>query len=561
MQKIILYQIFTRLFGNTNRNQIKYGNLQQNGCGKFNDFTDLALEEIKKLGCTHIWYTGVIEHATCTDYSNYGITKDSPDVVKGIAGSPYAIKDYYDVCPDLAENVPNRMQEFEALIDRTKKNGLKTIIDFVPNHLARNYVSDSKPDGVKDFGCDDKKDVNFDIHNNYYYLPNESFEGPVKATGQIWNEFPARVTGNDCISSKPNINDWYETVKLNYGIDIFNNNKRNFYPTPDTWHKMLDILLYWASKNIDGFRCDMAEMVPFEFWGWVIPRVKKEYPHIIFIAEVYNPALYRDYINVGKFDYLYDKVGLYDTLKVIIQGFRSASDITQIWESLQGIHHNMLFFLENHDEQRIASPFFAGDANKAIPMMVVSGALNSNPLMIYFGQELGEEGMDEEGFSGKDGRTTIFDYWGVKRYQDWVNNGKFDGALLDDNTKNLRNWYRKLLHILNDYEAIYNGSFYDLMWANNDNPKFDSKNLFSFLRYTDNQIILIVVNFSSVNFNCRVKIPKHAFNLLRVKDSKFMKGYDLLNDSNKISFPQEVAITNGIGIKIKGLGASMYLIS
>ncbi|TLX72000.1 alpha-amylase [Labilibacter sediminis] len=558
MDKIIIYQVLTRLFGNKNQTNKKNGSIEENGCGKLNDFTPKALQEIKALGISHIWYTGIIEHAITTDYSQYNISSDFPEVVKGKAGSPYAIKDYYDVNPDLATDVPNRIQEFEQLVERTHNENLKVIIDFVPNHLARHYVSDSKPEGSVDFGFNDNVNVRFNRDNNFYYIPGKDFDGPVTPKGsKHLIESPAKVTGNDCLSAKPGIHDWYETVKLNYGVDIFNDTK-HFDPIPDTWLKMLDVLHYWSAKKIDGFRCDMAEMVPVEFWNWVIPKVKEKYPHILFIAEVYNPNLYRQYITYGGFDFLYDKVGLYDTLKAIIQGHEKPKAITRAWDILNGIHQHMLFFLENHDEQRIASTFFAGEAKKAIPAMIVSGAMYSNPLMLYFGQELGEPGMDEEGFSGLDGRTTIFDYWGVELYQKWINNGKYNNELLSEEALNLRNWHKNFLNILNRYDAIKLGKFYDLMWSNEDNDTFDSSKLYTFLRFYNDEIIFVVVNFSGEKLKCRVKIPAHAFFTMGTESKKYLKGIDLLGGKNKISFPQEVAITNGVGVKIPPYSGRIY---
>ncbi|MCW3805901.1 alpha-amylase family glycosyl hydrolase [Plebeiibacterium marinum] len=558
MQKIVIYQIFTRLFGNNNTSKIKNGTIEQNGCGKMNSFTPKALHEIKNMGITHVWYTGIIEHATTTDYSSLGISKDYPEVIKGKAGSPYAIKDYYDVCPDLATNVTERMNEFEGLVSRSHDAGLKVIIDFVPNHLARHYISDNKPQGINDFGENDDTSVNFSASNNFYYLPDETFDGPITPkNADRLIEKPAKVTGNDCLSSKPGINDWYETIKLNYGINIFDGSK-HFDPIPDTWQKMYDVLLFWADKKIDGFRCDMAEMVPVEFWHWVIPKIKEKYPKVIFIAEVYNPDLYRQYITYGGFDFLYDKVGMYDTLKDIIQGHKQPNAITKAWDVLNGIHQHMLFFLENHDEQRIASPYFAGNPHKAIPALIISGLMYSNPLMIYFGQELGEPGMEEEGFSGKDGRTTIFDYWSIDLIEKWINNGSFDNAMLPEDNADLQKWYKKFLNILHDYEEIKEGKFYDLMWANEDNPYFDSSKLYAFLRYHEGNILLVVVNFSPEKIKCRIKIPAHAFFTIGVESNKFFKGVDILTQKNKVSFPQEVAITNGLGVKVAPYSGRVY---
>ena len=149
-ERITIYQVLPRLYGNTVTLNKNNGTLSENGCGKMNDFDARRLKRIKDMGFTHIWYTGLIEHATKTDYSAFGIARDNAEVVKGNAGSPYAIKDYYDIDPDLAVNVPERMKEFEQLVERTHRSGLKMIMDFVPNHVARHYHSDSKPAGVKD---------------------------------------------------------------------------------------------------------------------------------------------------------------------------------------------------------------------------------------------------------------------------------------------------------------------------------------------------------------------------------------------------------------------------
>lgn len=518
-EKIIIYQVFTRLFGNNSLRCKPNGSLEENGCGKMADFTTKALNEIKTLGATHIWYTGIIEHATQTNYTRYGIKPDHPAVVKGKAGSPYAIKDYYDVDPDLATSIPDRMKEFENLVTRSHKAGLKVIIDFVPNHVARQYGSDAKPEGVTDLGEKDDVTKAFSPNNNFYYIPDTKLEGNIdlhRGAAEPYIEFPAKATGNDRFDAWPNSNDWYETVKLNYGIDYLNGHSRHFEPIPDTWVKMRDILLFWSAKGIDGFRCDMAEMVPVEFWGWVIPQIKAEHPKLIFIAEVYNPGEYRNYLFNGKFDYLYDKVGLYDTLRAITCGWESATAIPQRWQSLGGIEKRMLNFLENHDEQRIASDYFAGNGSKAIPVMIVSACMNTNPVMIYFGQELGEHGMDTEGFSGRDGRTTIFDYWSVDSIRRWRNGGKFDNKFLNEDEKQLKQFYTRLLNICNSEKAIREGVFFDLTYANLAGWVFNEHKQYAFLRKQDDELILIMVNFDSIPARSAVNIPQHAFDYLGI---------------------------------------------
>lgn len=510
------------------------GTLEENGCGKFSSFTSKALKEIKSLGVTHVWYTGVIEHATQTDYSAFGIKKDHAAIVKGKAGSAYAIKDYYDIDPDLAENVQDRMGEFELLVTRTHKAGLKAIIDFVPNHVARQYASDVKPEGLIDLGESDLKDHAFHPNNNFYYLPGQQFNPQFDVDGYV--ESPAKATGNDQFTAFPGMNDWYETVKLNYGVDYVNNRQKYFDPVPDTWHKMLHILIFWAGKRVDGFRCDMAEMVPVEFWHWAIKEVKTIFPDVIFIAEVYNPQEYRNYIFHGGFDYLYDKVGMYDLLRNITCHQHAASQITHAWQSLSGIEDKMLHFLENHDEQRIASDFFAGNPWKIIPALIVSATLTKAPFMLYAGQELGEPGMDAEGFSGLDGRTTIFDYWGVRTLQQWSNKGKFDGKLLTDDQKHLREFYLRLLNLSLNEKAISQGLMYDLQHANLQQPDYQPEKQFAYFRKFEDDLILFVINFKDSPVEISLNVPAEALEYLHLEENSLCKYVDLLDDTYSCNF-------------------------
>ncbi|MDR2622686.1 MAG: alpha-amylase [Dysgonamonadaceae bacterium] len=530
--KIVIYQILPRLFGNKKTTNVPNGTMEENGTGKMSAFTPKVLKEIRKMGFTHIWYTGLLEHATQTGYPGYGIRKNHPAIVKGKAGSPYAIRDYYDIDPDLADNIPNRMPEFEALVARTHQAGLKVIIDFVPNHVARQYDSDAKPGKTVDLGANDEVQTTFSPGNNFYYIPGQVFAPSfdLEAGEKAYYEFPAKVTGNDCFSAHPDKNDWYETVKLNYGVDYLDNRRPYFNPVPDTWHKMRDILLFWASKNVDGFRCDMAEMVPVEFWGWAIPLVKQAYPDVQFIAEIYNPDQYRNYLQNGKFDYLYDKVGLYDTLRGIVCGKQSAHAITACWQSVGDIQEQMLYFLENHDEQRIASTFFAGDPAKALPALVVLAAMHKNPVMIYSGQELGEKGMDAEGFSGLDGRTTIFDYWSVESLRNWYNKGKINTSLLTDEQKALRDFYMKVLNLCNSSEAIREGKFFDLMYANPQSNFFNPGKQYAFMRYAGNELLLIVANFDESEVDAGVFLPAAAFDYFGIDETKIVSAKELLSD-------------------------------
>jgi glycosidase len=551
--KLIIYQLLPRLFGNTKTLNKTYGAIEENGVGKFNDINDKALQEIKKMGFTHVWYTGVIEHATMTDYTTYGIKLDDPDVVKGRAGSPYAIKDYYDIDPDLAVDVKNRMGEFETLIKRTHDNGLKVIMDFVPNHVSRTYASDAKPADARDFGQDDDKTKAFDPKNDFYYIPGQPFKVPAgynpggndfksPLKDGKFDENPAKATGNDVFSAAPSITDWFETIKLNYGVDYQNGKSTHFDPVPPLWNKIYDILHYWSAKGIDAFRCDMVEYVPFEFWGWVIPKLKAEHHDLVFIGEAYNAGLYGRYIFNGKFDYLYDKVGLYDSIKRLTRNEPNATtwDINRVWnQDCRGIDKNMLRFMENHDEQRIASDYFAGNAWLAVPGMIVTATLSTGPVMVYFGQETGEPAIGAEGFSSNDGRTSIFDYWGIPEHQKWLNNGLFDGGQLSSDQKNLRNFYSTLLNAVRNNEALNSGEFWELMLANEHQPGFD-QHLYIFVRYTDKQRILVITNFNRNERTMCVKLPDDLLKQLNLsgqlefKDLLTNKKFNTGNISNGV---------------------------
>ena len=509
LHKIIIYQVFTRLFGHRSNTPVVNGTIEENGCGKLNDFTPSALKKIRELGVTHIWYTGVIRHATMTDYSRYGIPRQHPAVVKGRAGSPYAITDYYDIDPDLAVDVERRMEEFEQLVTRTHRAGLKMIIDFVPNHVARQYKSICKPAGVRDLGEDDNPNEGFNpARNNFYYCPGQAFMpyfDLYHGEKEPYQEMPARATGNDCFHNAPGMNDWYETVKLNYGVDYYAGGVGHFEPIPNTWQKMLDILLFWAGKGVDAFRCDMAEMVPADFWAWATTRVREQYPDIRFIGEVYNPNEYRHYIASG-FDYLYDKVGMYDAMRDVICHRRDTDAITWAWQQTDDIRDHMLYFLENHDEQRVASDFFAGSGEKAVPALVVNALMQQNPFMLYFGQEWGERGMDAEGFSGRDGRTTIFDYWSLQpRYNA------------------LTQIYNKVLNIARSEKAVSEGLMFDVMYANQ-----QYRQQYAFLRKADKETLFVVANFADVPVTIDITIPSHAFDYLNLLEKAY-KAVDLLS--------------------------------
>jgi glycosidase len=572
-KKAVVYQVFTRLFGNKNTTNKPWGTIEENGVGKFNDFTDKALQEIKKLGVTHIWYTGVPHHDVIRDYTKYGISNDDPDVVKGRAGSPYAVKDYFNVNPDLAVDPAKRLEEFEALIVRSHKNGLKVIIDIVPNHVARNYKSLSNPKGVKDFGADDNTSVEYARDNNFYYIPGQAFEVPTSPDYKPLNgepsflsdgkftEFPAKWTGNGSRMAKPDINDWYETVKVNYGIKPDGSKDFPELPTgydkkdykahyafwqgkdvPSSWKKFRDIALYWINKGIDGFRYDMAEMVPYEFWSYMNSAIKMKNPNTFLLAEVYNPKEYRNYIRLGKMDYLYDKVETYDYLKDIIQGKKNPDGLSDIQNNLRDIEHHMLHFLDNHDEQRLASPEFAGTAQKGKPLMVVSATISSSPTMIYFGQEVGEPGNEDAGF-GKRSRTSIFDYIGVPNHQRWMNDGKFDGGQLTQQEAELRDFYKRILMISSNSDAM-TGKFKEIQTLNRAETANYDPGIYAYTRYSDKQKLIIVVNFSWLTTSTfDLKVPAELIKEWKLKDGSYTIA-DILYSKTTT----QLIVKNGIGI-------------
>lgn len=523
--RLIIYQVFPRIFTNTSTACIPRGTLDQNGSGKFNDFTPDLLASIAGLGVNAIWYTGIIEMATKSDYSEYGIEPDNPHIVKGEAGSPYAIKDYYDVDPALAEDIDLRLEEFDALVQRTHNADLKVIIDFVPNHTARRYNSDKSPKGVEQLGTGDDTTMRFSPNNDYYYITNQQFSPRTDITSPPpYIEFPAKVTGNDCFTAFPSDNDWYETVKLNYGRD-YESGQTYFHPIPGLWNKMAHILRYWLSRGVDGFRCDMVHMVPLEFWHWAINAVRKDYPDAIFIGEIYDIGQYRPYIQYGGFDYLYDKVGLYDTIAGIERHGYSAARLTGCWQALEGISEHMLNFLENHDEVRFGSPAFGGNPLAVTPALVVSAMFSSGPYMIYYGQELGECGQEAEGFSGHNDRTTIFDYWSYESMR------RFLKGEMTPQQQWLRNLYVKVLNLCNSHPAL-RGSFFDLMYVNLGNAGFNPHTQFAFMRASEESTLLIVANFANSATECSVHIPRAAVDMMHPAVGTGLRATDLLSGKN-----------------------------
>lgn len=553
VEKLIVYQLFPRIFTNRCEDPVAWGSLERNGSGKLDDLKAPVLQSLKDLGVNCLWLTGVIEHATKTDFSSFGIESDNPNVVKGEAGSPYAIRDYYDIDPALAVSVPDRMKEFEACVRRIHAKDMKVIIDFVPNHTARSYKSDSAPFGVKDFGAEDDSTCYFKPENNYYYIPNQLFvpDFPLDGEGkEPYVEFPAKCTGNDCFTAFCGRNDWYETVKLNYGHD-YGDNSDHFDPVPDTWYKMLNILRFWASKGVDGFRCDMVFMVPLAFWHWVIPMVKKKYPDVIFIGEIYDVDQYRPFLDWGYFDYLYDKVNLYDTLVDIDCHSHSAARLTSAWQRIDGLGDRMLNFLENHDEVRYGSESYVGSPLKVLPSLVVSALISKGPFMIYYGQELGESAKDNEGFAGMNHRTTIFDYWACDTLRRWYNFGRPSEKNLTAQEKWLRKTYKRVLNLCNSEKAISEGGFFDLMYVNLHHPGFNPHRQFAFLRYTDDSKLMIVANFDEASVEADIIVPELAFDMAELPEGE-VEAEDLLTGT---AVPLCLGRDKAVKVHLDGRGA------
>ena len=587
--KIVIYQAFTRLFGNKITTNKPWGTAQENGVGKFNDINDEALKALKAMGVSHIWLTGVVHHAMVADYTAYGIDADDPDVVKGRAGSPYAVKDYYNVNPDLAVDPAKRLEEFQALIARAHRHGLKVIIDIVPNHVARHYRSlsqpaGSKPAGVRDFGQDDDVSVAYHRDNNFYYVPAQPFVLPdypqgFQALGGAthpmrdgqFTEFPAKWTGNGARAAKPSFDDWFETVKINYGVkpdgsydfatlpaeyatkDVAAH--RAFWQqqnVPNSWLKFQQITQYWLQMGVDGFRYDMAEMVPVEFWSYLNSEVKATNPEALLLAEVYQPALYRDYIQLGKMDYLYDKVGFYDSLKLLMQGKGTASAVFAAHTQVQDIAKHMLHFLENHDEQRIASPEFAGDANKGKPAMVVSTLISPSPTLLYFGQESGEAGALAAGF-GQPSRTSIFDYVGVPAHQAWMNGGRFDGGGFTPMQRELHQFYQRLMRIAAT-EPVLHAKFRSLHGDNLTTPGYSEQQM-SFVRFNTEDRLIVVSNFSTQAASFALKIPNTLLKEWQVTPGNIALE-DLLSPTDKHQLQFADAAGDGtVALQLPALGS------
>lgn len=549
----VIYQLLVRTFGNINESKILGGTLSENGSGKFSDINSEALTSIRKMGFTHIWLTGVIEQASATAYP--GRPADVPEILKGKAGSPYAIKDYFDVCPDYADDPSRRIEEFRELVTRCHAHGFKVIIDFVPNHVARSYKSDVHPELC--FGEGDNKDVFFDRENYFYYL-NQTHPGggpPVllpfeqiagnDGVFELEKSF-GRVTGNNATTWAPSVHDWYETVKLNYGHDFTTGRETAHLPGPNapsedvprTWRTMDGILAYWQGMGVDGFRVDMAHIVPMEFWRWSVRRARSRDAGVFFMGEAYDtdPDKLTDEDVIEElwkagFNGAYEHP-TYKILQGIYEEGKWANDIDS--ETFLNAHfHHCIRYIENHDEVRIANPQRWGgvgmDAGR--PAAAVMFGISRAAIMLYSGQEVGEPAIGAEGFSGDDGRSSIFDYTSLSELQKWVNGGKYDGEKLSKAQAEMRKWYAELFSVLTQ-PAFTNGEFYGLNHANKGNQSFgrlageDASGhwIYAFLRYdkSSEQAFLCIVNFhpSHTFQTVSADIPEDALDFIGRKEAK-----------------------------------------
>jgi glycosidase len=539
--KPVIYQIVVRYFGNMNTTNQHDGTIEANGCGKFADITETALQALKDLGVTHVWLTGCLRQATLTSYPEVGLPSDDPDVVKGRAGSLFAVRDYFDVCPDYARHPTNRLDEFFALVHRVHRAGLKALLDFVPNHVARGYHSVVKPE--LDFGTGDDTGKFFAPNNHFFYLVNPPGRKLTLSKLASWNpagvkfdgEFapedgsvgrPPKVTGNNVTSPNPGTDDWYDTIKLNYGYNFVD---RTWHcdPRPRTWDVVDQILAYWQAKGVDGFRCDFANYVPPEAWTFLIGQARQRDPNAFFFAEAYvnpfagsgNPLTSLQQLIDTGFDAVYHDRA-YDLLKAIYQGKASQDDY----------HHEMAFppiardhlveYLENHDERRVASPIVLdagpdnsgfGSAEAGYQLAPLQYLSSSGPVLLLNGQEVGEPGAQAEGYQLADGRTTIFDYWTMPEFVKWVNAGRYDGGGLSNTQLTIRRFYSALLGLCQDPSVLGDG-YWGLRYFNRlERFKDCPGDLYSFARFQSGsrRVLVVVANFRpGATVQGRIRIPQ-----------------------------------------------------
>ena len=554
--RTVIYQLFVRHFSNFRRGGIPNGTRAQNGCGTFAGVNDAALEQLAQMGITHLWLTGVLRHATQTAHP--GFPAHPACVVKGIAGSPYAVVDYFDVDPDLAEKPQQRMEEFRALLERVRRFGMVPVLDFVPNHVSRCYASPGHSE--LEPGMWDRKDVFFARDNAFYYLdpPPDGDRRVVLPQGEFEAERGCgRVTGNNAATWRPSVFDWYETVKLNYGCDYRHGAAEaeslpgvlsDIDAVPRTWRILDHVLAWWQELGAGGFRCDMAHMIPLPFWRWEIARARLRDEAVFFMAEAYDDPMklmpgnpLQDLLNAG-FNGVYDAPA-YRALRDLYEGGAWANDLDAFHRPENPLFTGGVRFVENHDEPRLASPLFWGGcgASVARAVMVAQYTTSCGPALFYNGQETLERAEGPGGFGGDNGRTSIFDYTSLPRLQRWTCDGKYDGSELNAGEKEYRAYCADLLRLL-QHPALAAGTFYGLNWSNHATPNYGSDGaettsghrLYAFLRHNAQarRTLLIVCNFSPVQAaDTTVHIPRNACEWARKTAPNFLFT-DLLNPAS-----------------------------
>jgi glycosidase len=563
--KPVIYQLVVRYFGNTRGANVVDGDIHENGCGQFADINDRAIAELGRLGVTHVWLTGVLRQATLTDHSSIGLPPDPPDIVKGRAGSFYAVRDCVDVCPDYAVHPERRMAEFEALLGRIHAAGLRVLIDLVPNHVSRNHASDAE---CFDFGRGDDQSQFFTPTNNFYYLvdppgraltlpkpahwnpPGVVFGGPFEREDGRPGHTPKATGGDDytqVVQTQPSENIWYETIKLNYGYD-FRTQQGHYDPLPRTWRMVDALIAFWQRKGVDGFRCDFAHYVPSEAWAYLIGRARQPNAAAFFMAESYpypgsaDPVHHQSQLIDAGFDAVYHSRA-YDALKRIYQGHGVDAYEREMSALDDRSRPHYLEYLENHDERRIPSPIVAhaspgdsgfGSSHAAHQLAPLQLLYSQGPVLVLNGQEVGEPGAGATGFKGDNGRTTLFDYWRMPSFARWVNDHAYDGGQLDSGSAALRRYYRDLLGLC-QHPSITGSGYWSLGSRHGaDHGPGVSKWLYAFARYApgSGRLVLVVANFRPDSAEAgQLRVPRELTRAAGVADGTSLHVRLILNEA------------------------------
>jgi glycosidase len=320
---------------------------------------------------------------------------------KGTFGSPYAVRDYYAISPDYGTEA-----DLKRLVTAAHLRKMKVIIDMVANHTAWDSVMMKHPE---------------------YYKQDSN--------GKII----------------PPVPEWDDVAGLNYT----NNELREY---------MIKMLKYWVDPqgvNLDGFRCDAAEMVPTSFWEQARAGIIKTKPDIMLLAEGSKPELLT---NAFDLDYGWPLMG---TLNNVIMNSAPASDLKKSWEEDEkkfpkGALHMRIS--DDHDEPRAIARFgFKGAIAASAFMFMLDGV----PL-IYNGMEVGD--ATESGDPALFEKVPVF--WKPK------------------DRPPIREIYRGLLKLRAEYPAFHNDR---VVWLKNS----DESNLVTFMRLDEKDEFVIVINFSN----------------------------------------------------------------